>query len=560
MSKTPLRIIAAQLNYTVGDIDGNRQKILDVIEREGNACDLLVFSELALTGYYPYDFLDRPEFITAQEISFCEVMQATKGIKAAVAIGHIGYNDGAGKPLTNAVSILLDGQVVHTTLKQLLPTYNVFHERRHFEPGGPATPFVLNGVKVGVLVCEDIWNDDSDDYAVNPVASLVGQGAELLVSVNASPSNLGKIAQRQRLVEAITFRYGVPVIYANQVGATDDIVFDGASFARSLGGLVAQAPAFEEATIALTFTDGALVGEGDIADLGCLYEPAAFMYAQAVLGLRDYVRKCRQPGIVVGSSGGIDSAVTLAVGVDALGPGGVAAVTMPSTYSSEGSVSDSVRLCNNLGISLIHASIADEFELAVAKFKEVYGMPPSRLTYENMQARIRGRKLMEHSNEFGQLVVSTGNKSELSVGYCTLYGDTNGGINILGDAYKMEVYALAEYINRRHGREVIPLAIIEKAPSAELSPGQKDEDSLPPYPVLDAILKLYIEGDLLADGEKSRCLLLAGQVSDEERRRVLRLVDNAEFKRRQAPPIIRMHPRAFGDGRRLPVAHGYRPA
>lgn len=549
-----MKISLAQLNYTVGDLAGNTEKILAVIELQRDVVDLIVFTELAVTGYYPYDLIDRPGFVDEQDRQLARIAAASAVGRAAVVVGHIRHNPGPGKPYFNGLSVFAGGKAIFTCDKRLLPTYNVFHERRHFEPGSPSRVFDWQRQHIGFLICEDAWNDGGSDYPDNPVADLAAQGAQVLISINASPSNLGKQAQRERLVTAISRRRGTPMIYANQVGATDEIVFDGHSFAADSGGAIAViAPGFEEAVVTLTLA----AGRWSVCESPAGSSEESLMFRQSVLGLRDYVRKCGFTKVVVGSSGGIDSALTLALAVEALGPANVLAVTMPSQYSSEGSVTDSLTLCANLGVKLFEAPIGEEFDLARRRFETDFGEAPVRLTLENMQARIRGRKLMEVSNQTGALVISTGNKSEMSVGYATLYGDMNGGLNLIGDLYKTEVYRLARYINERAGREVIPASILGKAPSAELSPGQKDSDALPDYPQLDAVLRLYIEGDVLPAAQRADCEAIVSRMPQEDVARVKRLVDRAEFKRRQAPPIIRMHARAFGDGRRLPIAQQY---
>lgn len=547
-----MKISLAQLNYTVGDLYGNTEKILAAIETQRDLADMIVFSELAITGYYPYDLIDRPSFVAEQDRQLARIAAASAAGQAAVVVGHIRPNPGPGKPYFNGLTVFAGGQAIFTCDKRLLPTYNVFHERRHFEPGQSSQVLNWQGRRIGFLICEDAWNDEGSDYPANPVADLAAQDAEVLISLNASPSNLGKQAQREQLVSAIARRHGLPMLYANQVGATDEIVFDGQSFAANAGGVITfVAPGFKEAVATLDLEDGRWAGPtSPVADSS----DEALMLRQSVLGLADYVRKCGFSQVVVGSSGGIDSALTLALAVEALGPANVLAVTMPSQYSSEGSVIDSRTLCANLGVKLFEAPIGEEFDLARRRFEADFGEAPMRLTLENMQARIRGRKLMEVSNQTGALVLSTGNKSEMSVGYATLYGDMNGGLNLIGDLYKTEVYRLARYINECAGREVIPASILDKAPSAELSPGQKDSDALPDYPQLDAVLRLYIEGDVLPAAQRAECEAIVSMMPQDEVARVKRLVDRAEFKRRQAPPIIRMHARAFGDGRRLPIA------
>ncbi|MCE9639588.1 MAG: NAD+ synthase [Betaproteobacteria bacterium] len=541
-----MKITIAQLNYTVGDLAGNAAKIMQVIAQHRDSTDLLVFSELAVTGYYPYDLIDRPSFVAAQDAEVERIGRATAGSRAAVVVGHICHNSGPGKPYHNGMSFFVDGKCRMQYHKRLLPTYNIFHERRHFEPGNSSGVVSFKGHRIGFLICEDAWNDDGHDYPDNPVEELVGNNVRLLISINASPSNLGKLGQRRKLVKKLCKRHAVSFLYVNQVGATDEIVFDGHSFAVDWNGRLAmQAPGFAEATPTIEYSDRHFdfvnaAPTQDIDDDG-----AEFMYRQAVCGLQDYARKCGFNQVVVGSSGGIDSALTLALAADALGAGNVAAITMPSSISSTGSVTDSAKLCENLGVKLHHAPIAELVAGDVSGFERDFGVKPADLTVQNIQARIRGRMLMAFSNQFGNLVLSTGNKSEMSTGYATLYGDMNGGLNLLGDLYKTDVYAVARYYNHLHGRELIPEAILTKAPSAELLPGQKDSDSLPEYPVLDAILKLYLEGEFLPQRDIDACKRIISGMPDEEIARVHAMVDHSEFKRRQAPPIIRIHARAF---------------
>lgn len=560
MDKNTLNVAMAQLNYTIADFSGNVAKISAAITRSSGA-DLVVFSELSLSGYYPQDMLETDAFRNAEKAAIDQIVQLSIQTDAIIIIGATTQNRKAGKPLFNAILAIHNGRIVGEYRKQLLPTYNIFDERRHFEVGD-LEPLVLEikGNRVGFLICEDSWNDESRDYANNPVEQVARLGIDLLVSVNASPSNVGKEGVRRDLFAAIAKKYQFSIVYVNQVGANDQIVFDGNSFVVDAEGkTVATLPAFEESTGIASFVradNKRLVLAGTRHGLSREVKkplPAPeFEYRQALLGLRDYVAKCHFTSVVVGSSGGIDSALTLALAVDALGPENVTAITMPSRLSSEGSVEDSRRLAENLGIRLLEHPIQEIVDAFGSGFQRFVSAPGSHgVTVENIQARIRGSILMEFSNEFGALLLSTGNKSEMSVGYATLYGDMNGGLNLIGDLYKTEVFALAEWYNAKHGRAVIPVEIIQKAPSAELSEGQKDSDSLPPYPVLDAILKWHIENDSL-DFD-----LMYGQLSTALVMKVIAMVNKAEFKRRQAPPIIRLRPRAFGNGRQMPIAARY---
>jgi len=552
-----MKIIMAQLNFIVGDIEGNLQKILSAYLPVQNEDALLVCSELALTGYYPQDLVTNKNILARQEIALQELTEATANHACAIVVGFIVRNTRVfGKKLFNALAVLSDGNKVFEYHKRLLPTYNIFDEARHFSSGKNTSIFEYNNLKLGFLICEDAWaRTDNFKYAQDPVDELKQLSPDLVISMNASPNNLGKMAERMKIINRVAIETKAPVIYVNQVGGNDELVFDGASFVMNCKG--------ELAYVMESFIEqiGKIELDHSNTQKTVFTEPDAsqVILNQTVLGIRDYVHKCGFSHVVIGSSGGIDSAVTLAICVEALGSENVIAITMPSKYSSTGSVNDSVTLCKNLKVKLLTASIAEEFDIAVKRFEAMTGEKPSGLTQENIQARIRGRILMEYSNHYGALVVSTGNKSEMSVGYATLYGDMNGGINPLGDLYKMEVYAVAKFINTSRGKEIVPIEIIEKEPSAELSEGQQDSDSLPEYPLLDAILKLYIEGDLLdsIEGEQCQSVIQSFGVSEEYVFRIHHMVDNAEFKRRQAPPIIRIQKRSFGMGRWLPVAARY---
>ena len=549
-----MKITLAQLNFRIGDLEANADKIVNALQ-SNPASDLLVCSELAITGYYPHDLINRPGFIDAQDRALARVVAATRHGGTALVLGYVARNAGPGKPYFNALGLFAGGRQVAEYHKQLLPTYNVFDEARHFEQGQGTGSYVLNGVKLGFLICEDGWNDEGADYRRNPVEELAAQGADIILSINASPSDRGKARAREARFAQLAAKYGRPLVYVNQVGANDAVVFDGYSFVCDATGEVrARLAGFAEDVQTVEVTP-ASVAPGRLTPLP--ESAPAQDYAQIVLGLRDYARKCGIASVVVGSSGGIDSAVTLALAAAALGPENVTAITMPSVYSSSGSVTDSVALCANLGVRLIEHPIAAAVDVLAGGFGVHFDEVPRGLTLENLQARVRGVILMAYSNQFGALVLSTGNKSELAVGYATLYGDMNGGLNLIGDLYKMEVYALASYVNQQAGRALIPVEIIDKAPSAELAPGQRDSDSLPPYPVLDAILKLYIEQDVLAGAERAEQLSILSLAEGVDVARIRALVDKAEFKRRQAPPIIRVHARAFGAGRQLPVAQGY---
>jgi NAD+ synthetase len=556
----------AQLNYTVGDIEGNVRKMIAAAQlaaRDGS--ELIVFSELSMTGYYPGDLLDEPLFLARVAEGLTTLQQASRQLPGLHwVVGAPMPHDGPGKRLQNALVVLRAGEIVLRYAKQLLPNYNVFDELRHFEPGPDVARVLrIGATQVGLMICEDGWNDEGLDYAVNPFMRLADAAPDLVVSINASPSELGKREQRHQVFGNACRRHGLPLLYVNQIGGQDQIVFDGASFAlEPEHGVSFEAKRFVEDVTTLRFDNGRFAAH-DGAPLPPVEAKGlpkmAFYQAQIILGLRDYARRCGFTQAVVGSSGGIDSALTLALAVEALGAGNVVGVTMPSDYSSAGSVDDSVLLCHELGVPLATHPIKAMVASYSAQFEASFGTALQGLPLENLQARIRGTVLMEYSNTFGHLLLTTGNKSEISVGYCTLYGDTNGGLGLIGDLYKTEVFALSRHVNEAAGRELIPPAIIDKEPSAELAPGQRDTDSLPPYPVLDEILKLLIEGARLAPAELAHASEFVARLraTPEGEALVLRvrgLIARNEYKRRQAPPIIRVRSRAFGSGRQMPIA------
>ena len=564
-----LRITIAQLNFTVGDIEGNVARMVAAAQQAAREqADLIVFSELSLCGYYPGDMLEETGFQQRIEAGLAALQQASAALpQLHWVVGAPTPARGPGKRLHNSLLVLQGGTVRLQYAKQLLPTYNIFDERRHFEPGPDVAKVLRIGhAQVGLLVCEDGWNDHGADYVTNPFERMRDAAPDLVVSINASPSHIGKREQRHQIFGGSSRRHGLPILYVNQVGGHDQVVYDGASFAAEPeAGIVFEAPRFVEDVRTLQFEDGRFfTAEGarpaPVPQQGL--PTMDFYRQQIVLGLSDYARRCGFTQVVVGSSGGIDSALTLALAAEALGPGNVVGITMPSRYSSSGSVDDSVALCHNLGVQLFTHPIAELVAGYARQFETSFGPPLAGLPLENLQARIRGTVLMEYSNAFGHLLLTTGNKSEISVGYCTLYGDTNGGLGLLGDLYKTEVFALARHVNEHAGRELIPQAIIDKEPSAELAPGQRDVDSLPPYPVLDEVLKLLIEGDRLSSAEHAAAQAFVAQLQQEEAgralvQRVRMMVARNEYKRRQAPPIVRVRARAFGSGRQMPIAARY---
>lgn len=562
-----LKILMAQLNYIVGDIAGNVGRMVEIVRQHGKDVDLIVFSELAATGYYPYDFITRAGFVAVQDEHLLTLQKATRDMRAAVVVGHIDRNPFAGKPFFNSLSLFENGEKSCTYHKHLLCDYDIFNEPRHFEPGNRPGLITLHGRRIGFLICEDAWNGKENPlYRVDPVSHLEREKLDIIISVNASPSNVRKQARRYEVIGSVARRCNCPVLYVNQVGGYDDIVYDGASFvANRDGGIIYGMPAFREAIGIVELQNcGAIASSPARGDDGGLIvtpkpmDDIELIYRQTILGIHDYIRKCGFTGAVVGSSGGVDSAVTLALAVEALGPERVSAVTMPSRFSSEGSVSDSVELCRNLGIRLFSDPIEEEFAAWLNNYAGIYGKRPDKLTMENRQARIRGGKLMAFSNDHpGVLVLSTGNKSEVCAGYCTLYGDMCGGLNALGDIYKTQVYGIGRLHNRLRPDRQIPESIFIKEPSAELSEGQRDSDSLLPYEILDPALMLFIEHDLLTPEEREECRSKLAMTSSPAIERAIRLVDKAQFKRNQSAPIIRVQRRSFGPGWQVPVASRY---
>lgn len=563
-----LRITSAQINPTIGDISGNIALMLRAARQARDEhADLVVFPEMSLTAYYPGDLLDDANFQVRVEAGLIQLKLATRETPQVLwVVGAPVRRTGIGKPFHNALLVLQNGEVLLQYAKQLLPTYNIFDERRHFEPGPDVARVLrIRDAQVGLMICEDGWNDDGQDYLVNPFQRLADAAPDLVVSINASPSNVGKREQRHLVFSKACLRHGLPLLYVNQIGGHDQVIYDGASFAVNAQGVVVyEAKRFTDDVTTLTFDPRSRAFSGadgqDLPPVPLAGLPTLEFYRQQiVLGLRDYARRCGFSKAVVGSSGGIDSALTLVLAAEALGPDNVVGITMPSKFSSEGSVSDSVRLCHNLGVALLEHPI----KAAVAAFEDAFatafGEPLRGLPLENLQARVRGTTLMEYSNRFGHLLLTTGNKSEVSVGYCTLYGDTNGGLGLIGDLYKTEIFELCRHINSTAGRELIPTAIIDKPPSAELAPGQKDTDSLPPYEVLDEILKHLIEGDRLSVVERERADATMAQLNATLEGRALivniqKMIARNEYKRRQAPPVLRVRGKAFGSGRQVPIA------
>ena len=540
-----MRIGIAQINPIVGDLRGNFDKILGAYQRLAAAGPELVLApELATTGYPPQDLVFKSRFVP-QNLEVIERLHRCIG-PIPLLVGYIDRNEGHGKPFFNAAALLERGQPMRKSFKTLLPTYDVFDEDRYFEPGQGGEVFTIAGRRVGVTICEDIW---TQDYLPRPlydrelVGSLAAKGAKIIVNLSASPFGLGKLGMRREMVAAIARVHARPIVYCNVVGGNDQLVFDGSSIAFNRSGeLIAQLPSFQSAEAIVETESAAALA---LAPSDAMKE----LFGALSLGVRDYLAKCNFKSAVLGLSGGIDSAVVAAIAVDSLGKENVVGVSMPSPYSSPGSVNDALALARNLGIRCLQIPIGDAFAAFRAQFKEIFGGLPEDTTEENMQSRLRGMILMALSNKFGHLLLTTGNKSELAVGYCTIYGDMAGGLAVISDVPKTLVYQLACWINR--GREIIPGSTIEKPPSAELKPGQVDQDSLPPYDVLDQILQLYVEEN------QSTHDIIARGFDEKTVRWIQHRVDLNEYKRAQAAPGIKVTSRAFGVGRRMPIAQQY---
>jgi NAD+ synthase (glutamine-hydrolysing) len=550
-----MRVAIAQQNPIVGDLAGNTDRLLAVYtEAQRRGADLVVAPELVLTGYPPRDLLDRPSFVREAVAAIARVARTIQG--PPLIVGSV-VSD-ASNPLAlsdrlaNGAVAIERGTVVACHRKMLLPTYDVFDEARYFVPGQQATVVHLAGVNVGLSVCEDAWNDKeywhAPRYERDPLAEEAGLGAGLLINLSASPYDRGKAEERFAMLRATAQRHRLPLLYANQVGGNDSLLFDGRSLAVDAEGRVSMlAPAFAEA---LSFAE--IDGKRVVGELTAQPESwEADVTAALQMGLTDYVRKCGFRDVVVGLSGGIDSALTAALAVRALGPGHVIGVAMPSRYSSSASLEDAKELAGRLDIRFEVVAIEPMFHAYLEALAGPFSGYAPDVTEENLQARIRGALLMAFSNKLGSLLLTTGNKSELATGYCTLYGDMCGGLAVISDLYKTQVYAIARYINASSSSPPIPESSLTKPPSAELRPNQTDQDSLPPYPELDAVLEGYIEGAL---GEEA---LVARGLDDTLARQVARLVDMSEYKRRQMPPGLRVSRKAFGEGRRIPLAQAY---
>ncbi|MBH8577361.1 NAD+ synthase [Nostocaceae cyanobacterium CENA369] len=552
-----MKIAIAQINPTIGDLPGNAQKILETAQQAAaKGARLLLTPELSLCGYPPRDLLLNPSFVEALDITLQKLAKDLPP-KLAVLVGTVEENTQAhitgGKTLFNSIALLEEGKVKQIFHKRLLPTYDVFDEHRYFEAGLQANHFTLDNLDIGVTICEDLWNDEEfwgkRSYAVNPIADLAILGVDFVVNLSASPYSVGKQHFREAMLRHSAVRFQQPVIYANQVGGNDDLIFDGRSFALNRQGeVMCRARGFETDLLLVEFDE--MQRDLQLSSVAPEYESEDEEIWQAlVLGIKDYARKCRFSKVVLGLSGGVDSALVAAIATAALGKENVLGVLMPSPYSSEHSVSDALALGENLGIKTDILRIGELMQGFDHTLAELFAGTEFGIAEENIQSRIRGNLLMAIANKFGYLLLSTGNKSEMAVGYCTLYGDMNGGLAVIADVPKTRVYSLCNWLNRNG--EIIPQNILTKAPSAELKPGQVDQDSLPPYEILDDILQRLIHN------HQSAAEIVAAGHEPTIVDRVIQMVARAEFKRRQAPPGLKITDRAFGTGWRMPIANNW---
>jgi len=559
-----MKLAIAQLNPTIGDLTGNAQQILDSAKQAADrGARLLLTPELSLCGYPPRDLLLNPSFVESMATTLQQLALLLPP-SIAVLVGMVEPNPNAsvagGKPVFNSIALLCSGKIQHIFHKRLLPTYDVFDENRYFEPGLQSNSFTLDNLTIGVTICEDLWNDEEfwgkRNYAVNPIADLAQQGVDLIVNLSASPYSAGKQKTREAMLRHSAIRYQQPIVYANQVGGNDDLLFDGHSVAFDRAGvIVCRARTFDTDLVILDFDEE----KRNLLPSAIAPAPVNLdeeIWLGLVRGVRDYTRKCGFSKVVIGLSGGIDSALVAAIATEALGAENVLGVLMPSPYSSDHSIKDALALAGNLGIKTETLPIGELMQGYDHTLASLFAGTEFGLAEENIQSRIRGNLLMAIANKFGYLLLSTGNKSEMAVGYCTLYGDMNGGLAVIADVPKTRVFSLCQWLNSEgvgktllnSQQEIIPVNILSKPPSAELKPGQVDQDSLPPYDVLDDILHRLIHAH-----QGSAQIIEAGH-DPTVVKKVMRLVARAEFKRRQAPPGLKITDRAFGTGWRMPIA------
>ena len=547
-----MRIALGQTNSTVGDLEGNTERMIAAARAaaEGGA-ELVVFPELALNGYPPRDLVEKQSFLERTERQLERLAAETAGLDLGIICGYVGRSHlTTGKQAVNNAAVIEHGRVVFTQTKMLLPTYDVFDEARYFVPAERETLFTFRGVKIALTICEDAWNDkqfwERRLYRQDPVEDLAQAGAQILISINASPYHINKRELRREIFANTARRFRIPLVYVNQVGGNDSLIFDGSSFAMDAEArVIASCASFREDLAIADTASGSGAQNADLPD------ECEAIYEALVLGTRDYLHKCGFRRALLGLSGGIDSSLTAAIAVDAVGPENVLGVAMPGPYSSEGSIRDARALAENLGMQFETAPIGGVFDKYLEALDPLFAGCPRDVTEENLQARIRGAVLMALSNKRGYLVLTTGNKSELAVGYCTLYGDMCGGLAVISDVPKTLVYKLARVTNHRRPG-AIPESVFEKPPSAELRPDQTDQDTLPPYEVLDQVLRLYVE-DYEAPGLIAEKL----QLPLDFVKGLVNTVDRNEYKRQQAAPGLKVTTKAFGIGRRFPIAQRF---
>ncbi|MBD2141604.1 NAD+ synthase [Anabaena sp. FACHB-1250] len=554
-----MKIAIAQINPLIGDLSGNAEKILEMCQQASlTGVRLLLTPELSICGYPPRDLLLNPSFVVAMDQTLQKLAEDLPA-NLAVLVGTVVKNSQGGitggKNLFNSMALLENGKIQQFFHKRLLPTYDVFDEHRYFEHGLEANYLILDHLKIGVTICEDLWNDEEfwgkRSYPINPMADLVNSNIDLIVNLSASPYTVGKQNLREAMLKHSAVNFQKPIIYTNQVGGNDDLIFDGRSFAvNKQGEVIARGQGFVSDFITVEFD----ANQEDLVlgNISPVYESEeGEIWKALVLGVKDYVHKCRFSKVLLGLSGGVDSALVAAIATAALGKENVIGILMPSPYSSEHSISDALALAENLDIQTEILPIGELMQAFDQSLNDLFAGTEFGIAEENLQSRIRGNLLMAISNKFGYLLLSTGNKSEMAVGYCTLYGDMNGGLSVIADVPKTRVYSLCKWLNSHHQKEVIPVNILTKAPSAELKPGQVDQDSLPAYDILDDILDR-----LLHQHQSAAEIVTAGHdpvVVDK----VLQLLSRAEFKRRQAAPGLKITDRAFGTGWRMPIASSW---
>ena len=550
-----MKLALAQTNPTVGKLAANTDRIIAYTQQAAaSGARIVIFPELAISGYPPFDLIKTSGYLDANESELQRLAEETAGLDIGLAVGYCGPSE-EGDRAANRVACLHRGRIALRQAKILLPTYDVFDETRYFAPGTSAGIWNCNGLRIGLTICEDAWNDkqfwERSRYSRDPVEELVERGIDLLVNLSASPYHMGKRGLRLAMFQAAAIRHRVPTILVNQVGGNDQLIFDGSSFALdATGELRARAASFREDLAIWSMDSDRQVHVPDWTESDPRTEVEA-VYDALVMGVRDYVNKCGFRTALVGLSGGIDSALTVTLAAEALGAANVMGVAMPGPYSSEGSLTDARRTAQALGIRFEVISIDSPFSASLEQLAPLFEGTQPNVAEENLQARLRGNVLMAISNKFNGLVLTTGNKSELAVGYCTLYGDMCGGLAVISDVPKTLAYRLAEVANRRRPG-AIPNAVMTKPPSAELRPNQKDTDSLPPYAVLDPILRLYVEEDLSVAAIADRL-----EQPEDLVREIAKMVDRNEYKRQQAAPGLRVTSKAFGLGRRIPIAHQY---